>query len=149
MIMSSWLQRWDGGGVKGSADLAARFVLRAVRLLSPRGQLGYIATNALVQGATLNVGLIQTTAGGLTIRRGRSSRPWPSSSANLEIVDIWASRNCPVGVNVLPAGSMEKRFHPSAQTCSRLAASRDAQSAWRRTRTSPFRAATSLARDSP
>ena len=31
----NWLQRWDGNDVKGSADLAARFVLRAERLLSP------------------------------------------------------------------------------------------------------------------
>jgi len=86
------LQRWDGKEVKGSADLAARFVLRAERLLSDRGQLGYIATNTLVQGDTLEVGLTQVDQRGLTVRRGRSSHPWPSSSANLEIVDVWASR---------------------------------------------------------
>jgi len=86
------LQRWDGKEVKGSADLAARFVLRAERLLSDRGQLGYIATNTLVQGDTLEVGLTQVAQRGLTIRRGRSSHPWPSTSANLEIVDLWASR---------------------------------------------------------
>ena len=34
----AWLQRWDGNDVKGSADLAARFVLRGDRLLSERGQ---------------------------------------------------------------------------------------------------------------
>ena len=28
---ASWLQRWDGRGVRGSADLAARFILRAAR----------------------------------------------------------------------------------------------------------------------
>jgi hypothetical protein len=88
----AWLQRWDGGGVRGSADLAARFVLRAERLLSSRGQLGYIATNTLVQGDTLEVGLAQAAARGMTIRRGQSSHPWPSSSANLEIVNVWASR---------------------------------------------------------
>lgn len=89
---ASWLQRWDGKGIRGSADLAARFVLRADRLLSSRGQLGYIATNTLVQGDTLEVGLTQVACRGLTIRRGRSSHPWPSTSANLEIVDVWASR---------------------------------------------------------
>jgi len=88
----SALQRWDGRELKGSADLAARFVLRAERLLSARGQLGYIATNTLVQGDTLQVGLTQVAARGLTIRRGRSSHSWPSTSANLEIVDVWASR---------------------------------------------------------
>jgi hypothetical protein len=91
----AWLQRWDAGGVKGNADLVALFVLRAVRLLSRRGQLGYIATNTLVQGDTLEVGLLQATSasgGGLTIRRGESSHPWPSPSANLEIVNLWATR---------------------------------------------------------
>jgi hypothetical protein len=88
----AWLQRWDGGGVKGSADLAARFVLRAQKLLNSRGQLGYITTNTLVQGDTLEVGLAQAVRRGLTIRRGTPSHPWPSSSANLEIVDVWASR---------------------------------------------------------
>ena len=86
------LQRWDGRGVKGSADLAARFVLRAEKLLNNRGQLGYITTNTLVQGDTLEVGLTQAATRGMTIRRGRSSHPWPSASANLEIVDVWASR---------------------------------------------------------
>ncbi|MFG2119704.1 Eco57I restriction-modification methylase domain-containing protein [Streptomyces sp. NPDC048710] len=88
----AWLQRWDGGGVKGSADLAARFLLRAQRLLSARGQLGYITTNTLVEGATLKVGLAQTVARGMTLRRGQSSHPWPSSSANLEIVNVWGSQ---------------------------------------------------------
>jgi len=88
----AWLQRWDGLGLKGSADLAARFVLRAERLLSARGQLGYIATNTLVQGDTLEVGLTQVAARGLVVRRGRSSHPWPSRNASLEIVDVWASR---------------------------------------------------------
>lgn len=87
----AWLQRWDGGAQKGSADLAGRFILRAQRLLSMRGQLGYITTNTLVQGDTLEVGLAQAVSRGLHIRRGRSSHPWPSASANLEIVDVWAS----------------------------------------------------------
>ncbi|MFJ6473322.1 Eco57I restriction-modification methylase domain-containing protein [Streptomyces globisporus] len=88
----AWLQRWDGGGIKGSADLAARFVLRAQRLLSARGQLGYITTNTLVQGDTLEVGLAQATSRGMTLRRGQSSHPWPSTSANLEIVNVWGSQ---------------------------------------------------------
>ncbi len=86
------LQRWDGRGIKGNADLAARFVLRAEKLLSERGQLGYIATNTLVQGDTLEIGLMQAVNRGLTIRRGTPSHPWPSTSANLEIVEVWASR---------------------------------------------------------
>src|SRR5690606_41068761 len=45
----------DGKGVRGNADLAARFVLRANRLLNGRGQLGFVATNSLIEGATLEV----------------------------------------------------------------------------------------------
>ena len=90
-----WLQRWDGGDVKGNADLAARFVLRAGRILSRRGQLGYVTTNTLVEGATLRVGLVPITQHGMSIRAGRSPHAWPTSSANLQIVEIWASRALP------------------------------------------------------
>ena len=97
------LQRWDGRGLKGSADLAARFVLRAETLLNDRGQLGYITTNTVVQGDTLEVGLTQAATRGMIIRRARSSHPWPSASANLEIVDFWASHAtvAPGGLRVL------------------------------------------------
>ncbi|MGH3276775.1 MAG: Eco57I restriction-modification methylase domain-containing protein, partial [Streptosporangiaceae bacterium] len=88
----AWMQRWDGRDVKGSADLAARFVLRAERLLSARGQLGFVTVNTLVEGATLRVGLAQAVSRGLTIWRGRSPHPWPTASANLQIVQTWASR---------------------------------------------------------
>ena len=84
----NWLQRWDGNGITGSADLAARFLLRGSRLLSVRGQLGYVTVNTLVEGATLRVGLEQLP---LTIRAGRSPHPWPTASANLQIVELWAS----------------------------------------------------------
>lgn len=93
-----WMQRWDGYGRKGSTDLAARFVLRAHRLLSARGQLGYITTNTLVQGDTLDVGLAQVVERGMAIRAGRTSHPWPSSSANLEVVNIWVTK-APLGVD--------------------------------------------------
>ena len=49
----AWLQRWDGRGTKGNVDLAARFLLRAERLLSRRGQLGLVTTNTLTEGDTL------------------------------------------------------------------------------------------------
>lgn len=88
----AWLQRWDGNDVKGSTDLAARFVLRADRLLSACGQLGYVTTNTLVEGATLRVALVPVTDRGMTIRSGRSPHPWPTASANLQIVELWASR---------------------------------------------------------
>lgn len=87
----AWMVRYDGAGVRGSADLAARFVLRALRLLTTSGQLGFICTNTLVQGDTLEVGMAQAVLRGLTIRKGLTSHKWPSASANLEIVEFWAS----------------------------------------------------------
>lgn len=36
----------------------------------PRGQLGYVVTNALVQGDNLGVGLLQASYDGLTERLG-------------------------------------------------------------------------------
>lgn len=95
-----WLQRWDGRDVKGSADLAARFVLRAERLLSARGQLGYVTVNTLIEGATLRVGLEQATGRGFTVRQGRSPHPWPTTSANLQIVELWAS-HAPLSKNAV------------------------------------------------
>ncbi|MHB1624613.1 MAG: Eco57I restriction-modification methylase domain-containing protein [Candidatus Dormibacteria bacterium] len=88
----SWLAAWDGRGVKGNTDLAARFLLRADSLLGPRGQLGYVATNTLIEGDTLAVGLLQLERRGWTIRQGTSAHPWPSASANLSIVEIWATK---------------------------------------------------------
>jgi hypothetical protein len=88
---AAWLQRYDGAGVRGSADLAARFVLRAHKLLNSRGQLGFICTNTFVQGDTVEVGMAQAVQKGLTVRKGLTSHKWPSASANLEIVEFWGS----------------------------------------------------------
>lgn len=88
----AWLSTWDGRGVKGSADLAARFLLRTDDLLASRGQLGFVTTNTLIEGDTLAVGLIQLEKRGWTVRRGTSPHPWPSSSANLSVIEVWVSR---------------------------------------------------------
>ncbi len=88
----AWLSAWDGCGKKGSCDLAARFVLRTDKLLRPTGQLGYVTTNTLLEGDTLAVGLLQLEGRGWVVRRGRSAHPWPSTSANLSVVEVWASK---------------------------------------------------------
>jgi hypothetical protein len=88
----AWLAAWDGRGVKGVTDLAARFVLRADALLRSVGQLGYVTTNTLIEGDTLAVGLLQLAERGWMLRRGTSSHPWPSTSANLSIIEVWASK---------------------------------------------------------
>lgn len=94
-----WFQIWDGHGVRGSADLAARFLLRADSLLTNRGQLGYVTTNTLIEGATLTVGLLQLEQRGWTVRRGTSPHPWPSSSASLSVIELWTSKS---SVQALP-----------------------------------------------
>ncbi len=88
----AWLATWDGRGVRGSTDLAARFVLRADALLGRQGQLGYVTTNTLIEGETLVVGLLQMQSRGWVVRRGSSPHSWPSASANLSIIEVWLSR---------------------------------------------------------
>lgn len=89
-----WLQVWDGNGVKGSADLAARFVLRAEKLLGRRGQLGLVTINTAAETITMTVGLDQV-AKRLHLWRARSPHPWPTASANIQVVEFWASRTPP------------------------------------------------------
>jgi hypothetical protein len=88
------LVRYIGQGVRGNrgtADLVAYFVLRAMSLVSPRGQAGLIATNTLAQGDTRSVGLDQVLRDGASIRRAVRSAPWPSRSAVLEYCAVWIS----------------------------------------------------------
>ncbi len=67
-------------------------MLRTDKLLRQTGQLGYVTTNTLLEGDTLAVGLLQLEERGWTVRRGTTAHPWPSASANLSIVEIWASK---------------------------------------------------------
>jgi hypothetical protein len=77
---------------KGSADLAAYFLLRGWDLLSERGQLAILATNTLAQGATREVGLDQVTSEGGTITWAVKSAPWPDNRASLEYCAAVISR---------------------------------------------------------
>jgi hypothetical protein len=88
-----WLVNALAGAVKGSADLVAYFFLRAMSLLTARGDLGLIATNTLAQGDTREVGLDQIDASGFTITRAIQSRSWPVRSANLEYAAVWGTRS--------------------------------------------------------
>lgn len=117
----SWLQRWDGNGAKGAVDLAARFLLRSERLMSRGGGLGLVTTNTLVEGDTLEVGMGRVD---LTVRAGRSPHQWPTKSASLQIVEVWASHTKPsknasywldgeevpaIGVDLAPYGRVTGR----------------------------------------
>ncbi|WP_280265619.1 Eco57I restriction-modification methylase domain-containing protein [Nocardia wallacei] len=87
-----WFVNVLASGQKGSADLVAYFFLRAISLLTGRGDIGLIATNTLAQGDTREVGLDRIVADGLTITRSIQSRSWPSASANLEYAAVWGTR---------------------------------------------------------
>jgi hypothetical protein len=87
-----YLVEWIGGGVRGSSDLVAYFLLRAHHLLNKRrGQTGMVATNTVAQGDTREVGLDQIVAGGTEIRQAVKSKRWPAKSAILEYSAIWTS----------------------------------------------------------
>ncbi|MER7449352.1 DNA methyltransferase [Nocardia beijingensis] len=90
--MRDWFVQVLASGRKGSADLVAYFFLRAMSLLTPRGNLGLIATNTVAQGDSRQVGLDRMVAQGLTITRAIQSRKWPAASANLEYAAMWGTR---------------------------------------------------------
>ncbi|AUS81094.1 SAM-dependent methyltransferase [Actinoalloteichus sp. AHMU CJ021] len=87
-----WFVNVLANGRKGSADLVGYFLLRAISLLRPGGNLGLIATNTIAQGDTRDVGLDQVVASGFTITRAIQSRSWPAASANLEYAAVWGTR---------------------------------------------------------
>ncbi|MEU1530161.1 Eco57I restriction-modification methylase domain-containing protein [Streptomyces fagopyri] len=80
-----------GGRGGGRADIVAYFFLRATELLTPKGNLGLIATNTIAQGDTRETGLDLMVKKGFTITRATQSRPWPAVSANLEYAAVWGS----------------------------------------------------------
>jgi hypothetical protein len=88
-----WLVEIVAGGRRGRADLVAFFFLRASSLLTPKGNLGLIATSTIAQGDTREVGLDQMAAGGFTITRAIQSRSWPVASANIEYAAVWGTQD--------------------------------------------------------
>ncbi len=95
------LQVWDGAGVKGSCDLAARFLLRADLLLKPSGQTGFVTTKTVIEGSTLKAGLAQLLARRAYLRRGTTPHPWPAASANVSVLEVWTTKHRPNSFAVL------------------------------------------------
>jgi Eco57I restriction-modification methylase/restriction-modification enzyme MmeI-like protein len=89
--MRDWFVNVLANGKKGSADLVAYFFLRAMALLTERGNLGLIATNTVAQGDTREVGLGRMVKDGFTITRAIQSASWPVSTANLEYAAVWGT----------------------------------------------------------
>ena len=86
-----WFVNILANGKKGSANLVAYFLLRAMSLVNGQGNLGLIATNTIAQGDTRQVGLKQIVEDGFTITRAIQSRSWPVASANLEYAAVWGT----------------------------------------------------------
>jgi hypothetical protein len=109
-----------GRGLRGSADLVAYCVLRAVELLREGGQVGVIATNTLAQGDTRQVSLDQLIADGVVIRRAVKSRPWPSRTVSIAVSTVWLSRAalCP-GARPILDGEPVSGITPSLDPTSR------------------------------
>lgn len=104
-----WLTTIEGHGVRGHADLAAYFFLRAARLIHRRGTLGLLATNSIAQGDTREVGLDQMVATGFTITRAIQSRPWPAKNAALEFAAAWGTKETLPTDLIFEANGVESR----------------------------------------
>jgi hypothetical protein len=116
------LVRVLGRGARGSADLVAYMLLRAVDLLDrSHGQCGLIATNTLAQGDTREVGLDQVTADGLDIRAAVKSDKWPTEGANLEYAILWGSRRPRAdGIRAVADGQLVSAISPSLDPAGRV-----------------------------
>jgi len=86
-----FLVTWLAGGVRGSADLVAYFVLRAARGTRAGGAVGLIATNTIGQGNTREVGLDPLLANDHTLSRAVPTQRWPGGAA-LEVALLWLIR---------------------------------------------------------
>ena len=78
--------------VKGSADLAARFVLRADALL-PATRPARLCNNQHPRRRATPCRSAWIRSQMADRRAARSPHPWPTKSANLQIVEFWASRH--------------------------------------------------------
>jgi len=118
----SWI-----GGVRGSADLCAYFLLKACILVTEGGSAGLILTSTISQGDTREVGLDQILAPSLSgthavtnlrstessrlntsaqIYRAVKSEQWPSKTLNLEIAKIWLRKGTWSGKFILGADNV-------------------------------------------
>jgi hypothetical protein len=75
-------------GERGSADLVAYFILRAMEI-TKNPVIGLIATSSVAEGETRSVGLDSMLNNGFQILRSVKSKPWPSKSANIRYAAIW------------------------------------------------------------
>ncbi|WP_315783148.1 Eco57I restriction-modification methylase domain-containing protein [Bradyrhizobium sp. SZCCHNPS1003] len=68
-------------GDPATADLVVYFFLRAFRLLSTRGYLGFLARRNFSEGKNREIGLEQIINAGATVHAARTNIPWPGKAA--------------------------------------------------------------------
>jgi hypothetical protein len=84
---NDWLEKALDG--KKSADLCAQFFRRADALLGTHGAIGFIATDKIAHGDTLDGGLRQLVAAGAEIYYAIPKMPWPGqASVTVSVVHL-------------------------------------------------------------
>jgi hypothetical protein len=75
-------------GARGHADLCAYFLLRASQVTTSPGGIGIVATSAVAEGDSREVGLDQLVSTDKKITRANTSRPWPGT-AGVTFTPLW------------------------------------------------------------
>lgn len=86
--------------VKGSPDLCAYFILRAMSLLKVCGQAGLLSTKSISETGSRVVCLDQLVAQGNVIRRAIRRQPWPGK-ASVVVSVLWINKGRWQGTVVL------------------------------------------------
>lgn len=81
-----------GGGVRGSADIVAYFILRAFLLINNDGLFSFVATKTISEGNTREVGLDQILNKGGFIYRATSAYKWPGKASVFVAVVVVTKR---------------------------------------------------------
>lgn len=106
------------GTSTGRADYVTFFMHRAVRLLGRRGTCGFVTTNSIAQGDSLEHGLGTLVAYGLRLYRAVSNEDWPGD-ASVSIAKIWGTNQEWGGVFSLDREHV-RGIEPSLKVVSRV-----------------------------
>ncbi|WP_377325952.1 Eco57I restriction-modification methylase domain-containing protein [Pimelobacter simplex] len=113
--MRAYMANVLGSGVKGKADLAAYFLLRAAQVSTQA--VGVILPKSIAEGSTRVVGLDQV-ARTWTISRAFKSVKWPTPSAQTRISKVWLTagvRRVRAVLEGEPVGGITSELEPLAE----------------------------------
>jgi len=100
-------------GQRGSADIAAYFLLQSHQSLRTMGCSGFVTTSSIAEGNTRDVGLANIFASGATIIRASVKEDWPGS-ANVTYCPICLIKGKSSG-EVILNGNPVPRISPSLE----------------------------------